>query len=73
MKRLIINRLQDLSKEIESLTEEKKTLSKHLNDIEIRLHQLVGAIYELQRLLNQADQPSDPDQSLEPSSEEAHK
>jgi predicted nucleic acid-binding Zn-ribbon protein len=59
MRDLIIKRLNELTSEVSSLTEEKKAISDRLNDIEVRLHQLVGAIYEMQLLLNQTDQPSD--------------
>jgi hypothetical protein len=64
MKQIILSRLEELSKELEEISEEKKSLSKRYNDIDIRTHQLVGAIYELQQILiTQESQPSDVPQS----------
>lgn len=54
---LIINRIQELTLEVESLSVEKQHLNSRYNEIDIRLHQLVGAIYELQKLLSLENQP----------------
>lgn len=59
MREMISKRISELSRELESLTEERRVLSKRVEDIEVRLHQLVGAIYELQSILTQVDQPSE--------------
>lgn len=57
MKDSILKRISLLSEEAEVLSNEKRNLSNKISDIDVRLHQLVGAIYELQLLLNQESQP----------------
>jgi hypothetical protein len=61
---LIINRIQELTQEVESLTLEKQQLNSRYSEIEVRLHQLIGAIYEMQRLINLENQPDSEKASL---------
>ena len=58
MKSIIEQRLKDLSVEIESLHEEKQNISQRSAEIQVRMHQLVGAIYELQQLTVDLDRQS---------------
>jgi hypothetical protein len=51
----IIAKIDSLSKELQSLVEERQLMQKRDQEIEIRWHQLVGSIYELQQLI--VDQP----------------
>ena len=55
MKDMITKRLASLSQEVESLMQERQDMQKRDQDIEIRLHQLVGAIYELQHITADLD------------------
>jgi len=50
MKDKIITKINTLSKELESLVQEREQMQKRDQEIEVRLNQLVGAIYELQQL-----------------------
>jgi len=51
MKELIQKRLQELTNEVQALTNERESLYKKDRDVEVRLTQLVGAIFEIQKLL----------------------
>lgn len=55
MKEIIEQRVAELSQEVHSLTEEKEAIAARNAEIEVRLHQLVGAIYELQRVTADLD------------------
>ena len=55
MKEKIQQKLQELSKEIENLNKERQLLSERDREVEIRMHQVVGAIYELQQLIGDQD------------------
>ena len=55
MKEKIQQKLQELSKEIENLNKERQMLSERDREVEIRMHQVVGAIYELQQLIGDQD------------------
>jgi predicted nucleic acid-binding Zn-ribbon protein len=57
MKSIISNKIITLSNEIESLMQERQAMQKRDLEVEIRIHQIVGAIYELQQLLNLESQP----------------
>ena len=46
----IQERVQILSAEAHKLHGDKKTLEKRIADIDIRMHQIVGALHELQTL-----------------------
>lgn len=46
----IQERLQLLSSEAHKLHNDKKTLEKRISDIDVRMHQIVGALHELQAL-----------------------
>lgn len=60
MKEKIVQRLAILSQEVESLMQERQDMQRRDQEIEIRLHQLVGSIYELQHLIADLDrQPSE--------------
>ena len=66
MKSAIEQRIAELSEQIQSLHNERQQLEKRDSEIEIRLHQLVGAIYEMQRLIENLDrQPLVPGQEIE--------
>jgi hypothetical protein len=54
-----------MSQEIEALHGEREAMINRSREIEVRLHQLVGAIYEMQQLMSHLDrQPSGPPDSL---------
>ena len=55
MKQVILNRVQEMSDEIRSLHEEREAMARRDAEIETRLHQLVGAVYELQALIAHLD------------------
>ena len=55
MKDKVTNRLGVLSQEVESLMQERQDMQKRDQEIEVRLHQLVGSIYELQTLMADLD------------------
>lgn len=55
MKQVLEQRIGALSKEIQQLDEERQALYKRDSEIEIRLHQVVGAIYEMQKLIADLD------------------
>ena len=59
MRSKVNQRLNHLMTEIESLNNEKLALQNRQNEIEIRMHQVVGAIYELQALISPESQPSE--------------
>lgn len=65
MKKILEQHVVELSHEVQSLSLEREALAKRDHDIEIRLHQLVGAIYEIQRIIADLDhQPSAEQQVL---------
>jgi hypothetical protein len=65
MKQMLEQRIIALSKEIQILDDERRALAKRDSEIEVRLHQVVGAIYEMQQLIADLDrQPSGPPDSL---------
>lgn len=51
MKELLEKRIAELSQEIQALHSEREAMINRDREIEIRLHQLVGAIYEMQQLI----------------------
>ena len=51
MKTKIEQKLQSLTAEIETLYAERQTMYKRDTEVQVRIHQLVGAIYELQQLI----------------------
>lgn len=59
MRQQILDKIKSLSQEIEDLSIEKQSLSDRLDDIDVRMHQLVGALYTLQQLINQENQLSE--------------
>ena len=60
MRSRLEQRIAALSEEIQQLDAERGALSKRDQEIAIRLHQIVGAIYEMQQLIADLDhQPSE--------------
>lgn len=59
MKQIIEQRIEELSKEIQSLANEREAMKARDQEIEVRMHQLVGAIFELQSILSLENQPSE--------------
>ncbi len=55
MKQAIEQRIATLSEEIQQLDAERRALAKRDQEIDVRLHQVVGAIYELQQLIADLD------------------
>lgn len=55
MKKHLERRIATLSQEIQELDAERAALSKRDQEIAIRLHQIVGAIYEMQQLIVDLD------------------
>jgi len=53
LKTKIEERISTLSQEVQELSAEREFMYKRNREIEVRMHQLVGAIYELQQLVNQ--------------------
>ena len=51
MKEIIQQRIVALSKEVEALHNEREAMFQRDKEIDVRLHQLVGAIYEMQQLI----------------------
>lgn len=59
MKELLEKRVTELSREIQALHNEREMMINRDREIEVRLHQLVGAVYEMQQLMSHLDrQPS---------------
>lgn len=59
MKDLLGKRIQEMSQEIQALHNEREAMINRDREIEVRLHQLVGAVYEMQQLMSHLDrQPS---------------
>lgn len=52
MQQKIEAKLKELINELELLSNERKGISLRLEEIDVRTHQLVGAIYELKHLLS---------------------
>jgi hypothetical protein len=65
MRDLIEGRLADMSQEIEALHVEREAMIRRDRDIEIRLHQLVGAVFEMQKLIAHLDHQQAAQTSLE--------
>lgn len=66
MKNVIEQRIHALSQEIQALHNEREDMMRRDSEIEVRLHQLVGAVYEMQQLIANLDrQPSVPGQPIE--------
>jgi hypothetical protein len=51
MKELLGKRIQEMSQEIQALHNEREAMLNRDREIEVRLHQLVGAIYEMRNKL----------------------
>lgn len=55
MKDLISQRIAILSEEIQALHNEREAMFQRDKEIEVRIHQLVGAVYEMQQLIADLD------------------
>src|SRR5690606_10666697 len=55
MKEKLQESIAKLSNEIQALDFERKALARRDSEIEVRLHQVVGAIYELQNIIADLD------------------
>lgn len=55
MRDMINSRLAEITSEIQTLHNERETMMKRDAEIEVRLHQLVGAVYEMQQLIARLD------------------
>lgn len=62
----IKDRISALQKEAEELVNQKSILQKTQNDIEIRLHQIIGAIQELNKLIQQGELINENDENYQP-------
>ena len=65
MKELIESRIAELSQEIQGLHDERQVLFKRDEEIQVRLHQLVGAIFEMQKLIADLDRQPLAEQPLD--------
>lgn len=52
-------RLDNLSEELSKSHSDREDLSKKIDDLDIRVHQICGAIYELQQLITALSDLSD--------------
>jgi hypothetical protein len=52
MQQLIKNRIKEIVQEISLINDEKTRLYERQKEIDVKLHQLVGAVYELQQLID---------------------
>lgn len=59
MNTILNSKIETLRRELESLIGEKEQLHSRDKEIDIRVHQIVGALNELQDILSQVNQPSD--------------
>lgn len=67
MKELLEQRIAALAQEIQQLDAERGALSKRDQEIQVRLHQVVGAIHELQQVMVDLDRlPSEQLPSSQP-------
>lgn len=67
MRQIVEQRLAEMTNEIQQLHNEREAMFRRDQEIEVRLHQLVGAVYEMQQLIAHLDhQPSAEVQVLEP-------
>jgi len=51
MRDILANRLEDLKSEAQSLVEQRERMLNAIQEMEIRLHQISGAITEIDQLL----------------------
>jgi len=52
MREIIIKKIEELSADAQDLVEQREQAIKRVQEIEVRLHQIAGAISELDRLVN---------------------
>jgi hypothetical protein len=55
MQEIISSRIEELGNEMNSLHQEQIQINNRMRDIDIRMHQIMGAIYELQSLIMHPD------------------
>lgn len=60
---IVTKKLNDLMVEIDLIQEEKKRLESKQQELDIRLHQLVGAVYEVQSILQEISLENQPSAS----------
>ena len=66
MKQIVEQRLLEMTNEIQTLHDEREAMMRRDQEIEVRLHQLVGAVYEMQQLIAHLDrQPVGSEPQLE--------
>ena len=52
MRAILTNKNNELAKEVEKLIQERADMLSRIEEIEIRLHQIVGAMSEINKLKN---------------------
>lgn len=55
MKEVLTKKIEELGKEAQELVRQREILFSNIQEIEVRLHQISGAISELDKLLNTED------------------
>lgn len=65
MQEILQKRINELLDQCNGLYAEREILVNRQKDIDVRLTQLIGAVDELSKLLNQVSQPSEPQELLE--------
>lgn len=53
MLKLLDNKINELSSEARSIINERDNINDRLNQIDIRLHQIAGAMLELQKIIGE--------------------
>lgn len=56
MEQKIKQRIDELSHEVHKLYDEKKAIQDRISNIDIRVHQIVGALLELQNLCDSSSE-----------------
>jgi hypothetical protein len=59
MRSVIEDRIKGLNKEALSLVEQRENMLNLVQELEVRLHQVSGAVEELTKLLDYANDPKD--------------
>lgn len=55
MKERLLKKIEDLSKEAAKLSQDREELYKSIEQVNIRLHQIIGAIRELDQLVKESE------------------
>lgn len=56
---ILNNRVNLLSEEMETLSSERVRLIQRIEEIDVRVHQIAGSLYEFNIIINQVNQLSD--------------